>query len=162
MKFLLTCFLVGFSFHPIHISVTDIVYDEKERELEITTRIFIDDFELAMRESRKDATLNVLALTHEEQDALLKEYLLKHLEIKLENKAQKISYLGHETESEAFECYAIVSNVKKWETIEVRNDILHALYDDQSNLVHVTVREKIRSLRLMKDEAVGKLVFKQK
>ena len=37
---------VFFSLHPIHVSVTEIEYDEKDRALEIMMRVFVDDLEL--------------------------------------------------------------------------------------------------------------------
>jgi hypothetical protein len=62
-------------------------------------------------------------------------------------------------EDDALLCFIQVRAVKKWKTIEVLNSIITETYDDQSNLVHVTVGEKVRSLRLMKNNPSGKLVF---
>lgn len=143
--------------HPMHVSVTDIVYDEKDKELEIVMRIFIDDLELSIRNKKKNSELDLLSPKGaQDTDALVAEYLQEHLKISLDGKPQTTKFLGSEIEELALVCYVQVSNVKKWNNIEVRNDIIMETHDDQSNLVHVTVREKVLSMRLTKEKPVGK------
>jgi hypothetical protein len=146
--------------HPIHVSVTEITLDEKEKELEIVSRIFVDDLEKAIREVRNQPNLNLLEpgspLT---TDALVQEYVIQRFKISLDGQSQKTIYLGHEIENEAILCYIQVKNVKRFKSITILNSVITELHDDQSNLVHVTVREKIKSLRLMKDNSSGTLTF---
>ena len=123
-------------------------------------RVFVDDLELTMRDRLKQPELDIMqpknGLT---VDQMAKDYLTDHFKITLDNKLQKIKYLGHEQEGDAFIFYVEVSNVKKFKTIQILNDILTEIHDDQSNLVHVTVREKIRSLRLTRNTPIDKLTF---
>jgi hypothetical protein len=146
--------------HPVHVSVTEIAFDEKERELEIVSRIFLDDLELGIRESVKQPELNLLEpkgnLT---TDQLVSKYLMERFKVSLKGKAQVIKYIGHEIESDAMICYIQVVGVRKLETIEIFNSILTEIHNDQSNLVHVTVREKVKSLRLTKDNPLGTITF---
>ena len=163
LTFTLLLTLCGASLHPVHVSVTEVSFDAKEKELEIISRIFWDDLEKSIREARKQPELNLLEpgapIT---TDQLVWEYLQKRFKITLNGKAQKIKYLGHEVESEAILCYIQVANVKKVETIEVYNSTLTDLHEDQSNLVHVTLGETVKSLRLMRDNPSGKLTFTKK
>ena len=145
--------------HPLHISVTEIAFDEKEKELEIVTRIFIDDMETAIRSQRSMPTLDLLNPVTTTTDELVKEYVLKRIDVSLDGKAQLLKYLGFEKENEALICFIQVSQVKKWKTISIVNNVLLETFDDQSNLVHVTVRDKVRSLRLMKNNSSGSLTF---
>ena len=46
--------------HPIHLSVTEIQYSEKDNSFQITSRIFIDDLELSIRNKLKQPKLNIL------------------------------------------------------------------------------------------------------
>ena len=155
--------LCGASLHPVHVSVTEISLDEKEKELEIISRIFWDDLEKSIREEKKQPELNLLEPgTGISTDQLVGEYLQKRFKITLDGKVQKVKYLGHEVENEAILCYIQVANVKKLETIEVYNSVLTELYEDQSNLVHVTRKEIVKSLRLMRDNPSGKLTFDKK
>lgn len=149
--------------HPIHVSVTEIAFDEREKELEIVSRIFWDDLETAIRETKKQPELNLLQPgTGITTDQLIAEYLQSRFKISLNGKPQKIKYLGHEVEGEAILCYIQVVNVKRFETIEVSSSVITELYDDQSNLVHVTVKAIVKSLRLMRDNPSGKLSFEIK
>jgi hypothetical protein len=149
--------------HPVHVSVTEITFDEKEKELEIISRIFLDDLEASIQEANKNPELKLMEPgTSKTTDQFVWAYLQQRFKITLNGKLQKIKYLGHEIEGEAILCFIQVSNVKKLETIEVFNSTITELYDDQSNLVHVTVGSTIKSLRLMRDNPLGKLTFETK
>ena len=146
--------------HPIHVSVTEIEFDEKERSLEIMMRVFIDDLELTLRNSLNKPDLDILNPGKQVNlDAMIGDYLSQHFRISLDGKRQKTSYLGHEREGEAFIFYIEVKDVSKWATIKVHNDIIMATYDDQSNLIHVYVGEKVKSLRLTGNTPVDELTF---
>jgi len=151
---------LSFCFHPIHVSVTEIEFDEKEKALEIMMRVFIDDLELSLQNSLRQSDLDLLnpkgGLT---TDQLVSGYLKDHFKIMLDNKIQKTNYLGHERESEAFIFYIEIRPVRKWKTIHIENDIIMATHDDQSNLVHVYVEDKVKSLRLTKNTPSDQLTF---
>lgn len=149
-----------FVMHPMHISVTEIEFDEKDKELEITSRIFIDDLEKTLQANLKQPELDLLEPKNGMTvDQMAEKYLTDHIKISLDNKVQKITYLGHERDGEALVFYSLVAKVKKWKTITIQNDVITETHDDQSNLVHVTVREKVKSLRLTRDKPSDKLTF---
>lgn len=145
--------------HPIHVSVTDIVHDEKERELEIIMRIFTDDLETSIRALKNNPELDLLNPVQSTTDELVKQYVLERFAVSLDGKKQILNFLGTQQEDDALLCFIQVRGVKKWKTIEVMNSVITETYDDQSNLVHVTVGDKVRSLRLMRNSPSGKLSF---
>jgi hypothetical protein len=152
-----------FYLHPIHVSVTEIEFDEKDKALEIMMRVFIDDYELAMRKHLNQPELDILNPANGMTiDQMTASYLKNHFRINLDTKAQNVNYLGHEREGDAFIFYVEVSNVKKFKTIQIFNDLITEIHDDQSNLVHVTVRDVVRSLRLTQDTPADKLTFEIK
>ena len=148
-------------FHPLHVSVTEIEMDHKDKRLEIMMRVFMDDLEVTLREKYKMPDLDVLNPKGQTIDHMMEEYLKLHFKIALDNKAQVMKYLGHEQEGDAFIFYIEVEKVKKWKTIQIQNDIIMETYDDQSNLVHVTSNETVRSLRLTTKRPVDQLVFNE-
>lgn len=160
-SFIQSLFLVA-SLHPLHVSVTEIEFDEKDKALEIMMRVFIDDLETTMKDRLKQPELDILSPKGITVDQMMTDYLDSHFKITLDGKPQKINYLGHEREGEAFIFYIEVSNVKKWKTIQILNDIITETFEDQSNLVHVTVKGKVKSLRLTKDTPMDKLTFDPK
>ena len=145
--------------HPLHVSVTEIEMDAKEKRLEIMMRVFMDDLETTFREKYQTPDLDVLNPKGKTVDQMMEEYLKTHFKIALDNKAQVMKYLGHEQEGDAFIFYIEVANVKKWKTIQIQNDIIMEMYDDQSNIVHVTSNETVRSVRLTRKRAVEQLTF---
>ncbi len=139
--------------HPIHLSVTEIQYSEKDNSFQITSRIFIDDLELSIRNKLKQPELDILqpknGLT---LDQMALDYLKDHLKIKLDGKSQTFKLLGHEIEDVALILYVEIEHVKKIKSLEVRNDVIMETHEDQSNIVHVTYKGPIKSVRLLRDK----------
>lgn len=149
--------------HPVHISVTEINYSDKDKALQIASRIFTDDLELAIRKELKDEELNILKPANgKTTDQLVSAYVIKHLKVKVDSKAQTLKYLGYEIEDVAIICYLEIANIKKLKTVEVLNDVIMETHTDQSNLVHVTYKEKLKSVRLMRTKSVETLNFETK
>jgi len=134
--------------------------NEKERRLEVTMRIFIDDLEQTMRKRLQQPSFDVLkppgGLT---VDNVMRDYLKNHFKLSLDKKDQPVTLLGHEVDGDAFVFYLEVDHVKKWKSIDIMNDAMTETFDDQSNLVHVTVRDVVHSVRLNRDTPSGVLTF---
>lgn len=146
--------------HPLHISVTEIEYNEKNKSFEIMMRIFTDDLEEGVRRQQKDMRLNIMQPpAGKTTDQLIEAYLAAHFRLSVDNKVRKADYLGHELEADAVICYIEVTGIKSWKTIEIKNNILMEVYDDQSNIVNVTVNDKVKSLRLTESEQSGRFTF---
>ena len=146
--------------HPIHISVTEIEYSAKDKALQITSRIFIDDLETSIRAKRQEEKLDLMNPKNGfTTNQLVEEYLRSHLQIKVDGKVRPLRYLGSEKEDLALVCYIEVENFKKAKKIEVRNDIIMETHEDQSNLVHITYLGPIKSARLVHDSPWGTFNF---
>jgi hypothetical protein len=150
-------------FHPIHLSITEIEHNEKSKALQMTMRIFIDDLELSIRKKMNDEELDLLEPGKgRTTDNLVKEYLAEHVRLKVDRKAVKINYLGHEIEGPAMICYIEIENIKKFTTIEVTNSVILETHDDQSNLVNVNYHDKVKSVRLTNDQPTASVSFATK
>lgn len=146
--------------HPIHVSVTEIEYNQKNKSLEIISRIFIDDLELSVRKQLNDEMLDLLNPTvPTTTDQLVSEYLKHHLIIRIDGKPAKINFIAHEIEDTAMICYLEIEGVKKLKQIEVTNSVIQEVHGDQSNLVHVTYLGPIKSMRLTREKPAGALTF---
>jgi hypothetical protein len=149
--------------HPVHISVTEINYSEKDKALQITSRLFIDDLELSIRAKRKEPELDIMEprapLTTKQ---LVIDYLTEHFKVKLDGKPCKLNFLGVEKEDLSLICYIEIENVKKMKTLEVFNDAIMGTHEDQSNLVHVTFKSPVKSARLVYSKPSEKFIFENK
>jgi hypothetical protein len=147
-------FLIAFAslVHPIHISVSEINYNEKSKSLQMTTRIFADELELGVRAQRKEVDLDLLEPKNGvATKQMIQNYLLEHIKIKIDGKPAKMNFLGFEKEDISIVSYIEIENVKKLKTVEVFNDLITELHDDQSNLVHITYKSPVKSARLTRD-----------
>jgi len=158
----MTSVLLGFLlvFHPIHLSITEVEYNEKSKALQMTMRIFVDDLELSIRNKINDEELDLLEPGKgRTTDELVKAYLAEVVKVKVDKKLVKTNYIGSEIEGPAMICYVEIENIKKFTTIEVTNKIILETHDDQSNLVNFNYKGKVKSLRLTNDEPTGAITF---
>lgn len=146
--------------HPVHLSVTEITYSEKDKALQMTSRIFIDDLEISIRRDLQDEDLDLLNPGKgRTTDQLVSAYLSKHLKVKVDGKQVPQKFLGSEIEDVAIICYIEIPNIKKLKTIETLNNVIQETHSDQSNLVHVTYKGKLKSLRLTMEKPSDILTF---
>ena len=146
--------------HPVHISVSEIGYSEKDKALQMTSRIFIDDLELAVQAAVGDSDLDLLEPGNgRTTDQLVSQYLSRHIRLKVDGKPVVMNYLGHEREDLTLVCYIEFPGVRKLKKAEVFDDVIHELHADQSNLVHVTWKGTVRSARLVREAPTGTFEF---
>ena len=147
------------SLHAFHVAVTEIEYDGKSSQLEITHRIFIDDLEVALTEWSSEK----IDILNPSDPAKLNELIGKYLSEKtsyiLNEKEVEVKYLGSEREEAVMYCYQFVSDIKKVKSLKVSNTVLMETFDDQTNIVHVANNETNMSLKLSKNENSGEVSF---
>ena len=125
--------------HPLHVSTSDISFNAQDSKLEITCTIFTDDFELALQKQfNTKADLQKPAM-HAAMDVLVKNYLNAHLRLKAGNTATTLNYLGFELDKEAINIYLESDKTPSPKKIDVEVSLLHNIFDDQINIVHITV-----------------------
>ena len=110
--------------HPFFVSVTEVKHNDKTKNLEISCKVFFDDFEAAL-EKKYQTKLNILKPTENTQiNPIIQDYLQKHLQIKINGKPVNAKYLGFEIEEDAAWCYLEIPKVNQLKRLEIRNDIL--------------------------------------
>jgi uncharacterized protein DUF6702 len=134
--------------HPFHVSTTEINHNARDKVLEISCKIFIDDFESCLAKQFHVKTDLSAANMKSAMDSLVKKYLLAHLQIKADNKLAGLSYLGFEKDGEAANIYLEVDNIVSVKKIAVVDSILQDFYDDQINIVHVIIGGNRKSTKL--------------
>jgi len=145
--------------HKFYLSVTNVAYSEKDSALQITTRIFIDDFEQALEE-RYGFTGN-LATPEEDKgaEAFIEKYLNAKLVIEVDATYKSYSFLGKTYEDDVMICYIEVPNVtlEEHKSIAIQNELLTDLFDEQQNVVHFKINGKKKSFVLIKENNKGML-----
>ena len=154
-------FLCGFT-HKFYVSITQVDYKPEEAALQITSKLFTDDLEAAIERSHPDVVLGLgTKQQHAEADSYIASYLMEHFKLNVNDKAAQWDWVGFETEFDVTWCYMEASKVKRLETIEVENNIFTEVFEEQANVVDVTVAGETKSLLLGKEASTATLSFEK-
>lgn len=146
--------------HPFHVSVCDIEHDAETRALQISQRIFMDDLESGLEAFHELESVDAYKPEDPQLlDSLIGGYLKAKLFLRINGRDVRFNYLGSELEGDARWAYLEVPNIATVSEAEISNLILLESFDDQENIIHLKVGEKLKSYRLSKDEKVVTFKF---
>jgi hypothetical protein len=149
---LLPCFAFTAA-HKFYVSVTQVTYSSEEETLQITSRVFIDDLEQVLKE-RFGADLH-LATSGEEEIAAshIEKYLHTKFVLYINGKETAYSYLGKRYDNDIMVCYMEVSGIPPGSisSLEIQNDLLTDLFEEQKNIVHITINDLKKSFVLVRE-----------
>lgn len=140
--------MVSTSFHPLHLSSTEIGYTTKGGTIEISSRLFMDDLESVLSKQFKVPVDLSAPAKHKAMDELLKKYFAMHLKIQGNGKDLALNYIGFEKDREAVVIYMESTPVKALKKLAVSNSLMYDLFDDQTNIMHVTYNGERKSSKL--------------
>ncbi len=134
--------------HPIHLSVTEINHNAGEKTLEISCKIFTDDFERVLAQNYKTKVDLTNPPDKAAMEKLVNDYVQKHLSIKADGKPVAFTALGFEKDQDVVYSYFQVDNIASVKSIGLTNTLMYDLFEDQISLIHVTVGGKRKSGKL--------------
>jgi hypothetical protein len=144
--------------HPLHLSVVEINHNAREKTLEISCKIFTDDFERILSKNYK-TNADLYNADRKAMDKLVKDYLQTHLIIKADDRPLTLSYLGYEKEDEVTYGYIQVENVAGVKKVEVTDKLMLDMFDDQISLIHVIVNGNRKSTKLTAPSSQAAFAF---
>ena len=154
-----TFMLTGEEAHPLHVSVTEINHNATDKTLEISCKLFTDDFEKVLSQNYKTKIDLINPLDRSAMEKLVNDFIQKHLSIKTDSKPLQLVYLGYEKDNDAIYSYFQVDNIGAVKKMEITNNILHELFTDQINLMHIIVGGKRKSMKLDYPETKATVSF---
>lgn len=164
-SFLLFLLIPLFAFTPIHkyyVSVTQINYVKEQASVQITTRIFIDDFENVLRQ-RYDENITLAGKNELKINATyIERYLNEKIKIKINNKAAKLNFIGKEYDADIMLCYLEIEDVILIDSIQITNQLLFDLFQEQQNIVKTKINSKQNSFLLIYQKDNTTLNFNKK
>ncbi len=162
-KFLIIIFIIPLfaftSMHKYYISVTQINYVKEKESVQITSRLFIDDFENALKTNYDE---NILLAEKDEAkiiDTYMQRYLQDKIKLRINNKAVTFNFIGKEYEGDIVRCYLEVEHVKSIESFSITNSVLFDLQKDQQNIVKTNINSNNKSVILTYDNPNALLKF---
>ena len=139
-------------YHPIFVSVTEIEHNAKDKTLEISCKIFTDDFEKALRTAYKTGIDLLKPKDKNAMNKLVADYVQKHLIIKVDGKPVALQFLGYEQDEEGIESYYQVINVAAVKKLDIIDNILFEYKKEQISIIHTTVNGNKKSTKLVNPE----------
>lgn len=139
--------------HPFYVSVTEFNFNEKEKLMEITCKVFLDDLEKALKtQTNSTVELTSPAVPKKAQE-IVSAYFRKRLQLKLDDKSTQLEFVGYEKEAASVWVYFQVSNINTVKKITVTNNILYEMHFNQISIMHAQVGNNKKSTRITNPEA---------
>ncbi len=163
MKYIKIVALIVFSisavsFHPFHLSVTEVKYNNQSHTVELSCRMFVNDLESILKKNYGVAY--DLYKQHEDTEVhnTLSKYIQKNVAVQIANKNIPFTLLGSEREDDALWIYLESAVVPMPQQVEIKNTLLFDLFNDQTNIIHFELNGQKKSHKLVNPEE--KIMFK--
>ena len=161
---LLSCVLMAWKSQDVHksyLSVSQLSYSQKDQAIQMTCRVFIDDFNAVLKERYA-----ITALLGTDEPATIsekyaEEYVVKKVQFFEDDQPLDIQLLGYKKDNDVLIYFleAKTSSFTEAKKFEVRHSLLTDLFEGQQNVVHTKFRGVKKSFLLMKDKPSGIIYF---
>lgn len=144
--------------HPVYLSVAEIEYG-KDQTLEVSVKLFTDDFEKTLRNAFK-AKIDLLDPNqHNVMNGYVRTYIQRHLFIKAVERKLTLNYVGFENAEEGIVAYFETEKLSAPSSLAIEDDLLFEYKTQQINIIHATVNGERRSTKLVNPERSALLVW---
>jgi len=150
---------LSFSLHKEYYSLTKMTFNQKEKTVQITMKLFTNDMELALSKHYKRELELGTNIEIEDAEHLLDLYLKQTFNIAINGTQNNIHFLGKEFEKEAMFVYLEINNIKEIHQIEIQASMLIEEFIEQENIIKIDVNKQKRSLFLTNENDKALLKF---
>jgi hypothetical protein len=149
LPFLFFIFLFLGMSHPFYVSMTDIAYNTKEKQVEVSVRIFTDDFEKTLRKDNPNMSIDLLKPKDRKlMEKIITAYINQHLKLSVNDKTAAVQFIGYEQQEESIWSYFQVNDISSLQSLQVNNTLLYDYKKEQLNMVHVKASSKDETQKL--------------
>lgn len=149
--------LFAFTMHKYYLSFTTIKFSDKNKSLQVITRIFIDDLEKTLNENynieSKLSTKNEM----KNADEYINKYLTEKFSISINGEKKAFEFIGKEYNDNEAIIYFEFKKTKNIKTITIYNRALTETFDNQQNVIKLKIGNTKKSYILTKDDDTATL-----
>ena len=138
--------------HPIFVSVTEIEHNAKEKTLEISCKIFTDDFEKTLRQTYNTYVDLLQPKDKNAMNKLVMDYVQKHLLLQVDGKVVALQFIGYEQQEEGIVSFYQVNNIASVKKLDITDNILFEYKKEQMSIIHTIVNGNRKSTKLINPE----------
>jgi len=143
MSILAICF--AFVPHPLHLTVAEAHWKKESKSLEVSVKLFYDDFENALEEENQKP-MYLCPDSLNTQREFIESYFRKEFKLNINEKLADFKMVGYECEDELVYVYLEYNNISKIKSLEINNTLLFESFLDQTNLLHLHINEISKTL----------------
>ena len=149
------CSLYGLApIHNFYVSTTSVRYVPNENSFQITTQVFLDDFESALRLNNN----NNIKLTPDSSqvkiDSLIEDYFRKNIIFKAQGEKMNFDFLGKVYKSDVLVAYMELKMDTIGSSLSITNTILFDYLSDQKNIIHLKLASKRKSFLAVSSKSI--------
>jgi hypothetical protein len=137
--------------HPYYVSVTELEWNASGKEVQISCKLFTDDFEEALKQVSKAVDLN--KGDRVKNQLLIEAYLKQHFVLSINGKQVALAIAGYENDQEATWVYLQGPFSAEPTEMDIANSLLYETKKEQVNIVHLKAGEHRKSFRLVNPDA---------
>jgi len=149
--------LSSFAVHKFYVGMFQMKFVPQKKEMQITTRIFIDDINLALEKKFHKKTFIGEPKETKEDEVLMQKYIAEKFKFKINGQAKNYTFLSKEIETNVVICYLKIKELAKVNSLEIENSILMEIYPEQQNIIQFDNNGEKQSLLLTEETFKGKL-----
>ena len=135
--FIVTLLSSSSSLHDYYVSSTEVVYVEDKQQLQVTTRIFIDDIEAYFNAQTEDKIQLQPDIEAATIDSLVQLFFENNFNLFFDKKKVALNYIGRQYKDDQILIFAEATVLHPPSSYEIRNTILIPFRTGQQNIVHL-------------------------
>jgi len=136
--------------HPTYVTVAQIDFNSKDKFATLLCKAFTDDLDLALQKqfNKKESIHNHSDV--KELSAEIEQYIKGHLQININGKQANFSFTNYKEDEEnnSVGLYFRINNIDDISTIKITDTIFYELYDNQIQILYVTVNGNRKSSKI--------------
>ncbi|WP_395062684.1 DUF6702 family protein [Flavobacterium sp.] len=149
--------LSSMAVHKFYMSIYQINYAHQKKMIQITSRIFIDDLNVALEKKYHKKYFIGTDRETADDEVAMKKYLSEKFILKVNGTVRPMSFLSKEVDTNVLVCYFKIADVSKINKLEIENSALTELNDEQQNIIQANITGEKQSLLLTSENFKGML-----
>ena len=149
--------LTSAGYHSFYTAIYQINFVPKKKMIQITTRIFADDLNEALKKQYSKRTFIGSEKETPEDIVLMKKYLSEKFKLIVNGQLKSLEFLSQENENNVLICYLRIKDISKINSLKIENSILTEVYPEQQNIIQFNNAGEKKSLLLTSSTKYGML-----
>ena len=145
--------------HPFHATITSFDCKKDSEKIEVTIKIFTNDFEKVLRADNKDDIIIDSKNSLYNIDSLIFKYIKQNLVVTIDENKKQFSWVGKEIENNITWCYLEIINIDDYSKFGIENKLFLKVFDDQLNICHFYCSDKTDTIMLHKEAPYGEIKY---